>query len=226
MHKIILIFLICGGHDLRLKEVSSKVKLIDGSCVNNVKYITPMNHCRSTFEAVCLKGEVYVFGGRNNANNLVKSVERYSFSTNIWKNNSNMFDERKNFCVCAFMNKIYIFGGLYIQNLEVIDSCLQFDTKDNNLKTVSEMLETRCNAACVVFQGNAVVSGGINNDEHKLNTVESYDVFADKWSSMPNMLKNKYLHNSVVIKDKLFVINIEFINIQFVNFYLNFLINI
>ena len=63
----------------------------------------------------------------------------------------------------------------------------------------------RC-AACVVFQGNIVVSGGIDNNENYLNTVESYDVFADKWFPMPNTMKSKCLHNLVVVKDKLFVI--------------------
>ena len=56
------------------------------------------------------------------------------------------------------------------------------------------------------FQGNIFVSGGINNNDNDLNSVESYDVFANKWSTMPNMINDKSLHDLAVVKDKLFVI--------------------
>ena len=69
------------------------------------------------------------------------------------------------------------------------------------------MNEARKYAACVVFQGNIVISGGKNfNDINNLNSVESYDVFANKWSSMPNMVKSQCFHSLVVVKNKLFVI--------------------
>ena len=64
----------------------------------------------------------------------------------------------------------------------------------------------RC-VACVVFQGNIVVSGGPDNDEFKLNTVRSYDVFADKWTSMLYMIHQHFLHSLVTVKNKLFVMD-------------------
>ena len=39
-----------------------------------------------------------------------------------------------------------------------------------------------------------------------MNTVESNDVFANKWTPMPNMVNYQCFHSSVVVKDKLFVI--------------------
>ena len=68
------------------------------------------------------------------------------------------------------------------------------------------MNEARGNAACVVFQGNIVVLGGIDNDDNSMNTVESYDVLANKWTPMPNTINNYTFHSLVVVKDKLFVI--------------------
>ena len=38
------------------------------------------------------------------------------------------------------------------------------------------------------------------------DTVESYDVFADEWKPMPNMVKAKYGHDLAVVKDKMYVI--------------------
>ena len=202
--------IICGGYDDRLEKVVSKVQQIDGNDLNKVKDLDQLTCEREFFEAVCLKGEVYIFGGRNNAGNLVKSVERYSPSTNEWTEVSNMFDERRNFCGCAFINKIFIFGGSFYNidgyPLSTTSSCLEFNTKHNNFREVSEISTSRRCAACVVFQGNIVVLGGIDNNENYLNTVESYDVFADKWFPMPNTINSKFLHNLLVVKDKLFVV--------------------
>ena len=71
------------------------------------------------------------------------------------------------------------------------------------------MKEARSKAARAVFQGHMVVSGG-RRDQHnvelKLNTVERYDVFADKWSLTPSMIKGKHGHSLVVVGNKLFAI--------------------
>ena len=42
-----------------------------------------------------------------------------------------------------------------------------------------------------------------------LNSVESYDVFADQWTSLPNMINGHCDHSLVVVKNKLFVIGNE-----------------
>ena len=40
-----------------------------------------------------------------------------------------------------------------------------------------------------------------------MDKIKSYDVFADKWTSMPNTIENYKFHSLVVIKDKLLVID-------------------
>ena len=59
-------------------------------------------------------------------------------------------------------------------------------------------------AACAVFEGKIIVSGGYNNAG---NTVESYDVKGDRWSPMPSMINGHYHHYSVAVKGKLFVVD-------------------
>ena len=170
-----------------------------------MKDLNPVNECGS--EAVCLKGEFYVFGSYDHSNNLAESVEKYSPLTNKWNVLTEMFDGREDFCACAFINKIFIIGGCAYNSdrtFGTTSSCLEFNTKDNNFKEISKMNVARESAACVVFQGNIVVSGGFDANNNELNTVESYDVFADKWTSLPNMLKSKSFHSLVVVKDKMF----------------------
>ena len=122
-----------------------------------------------------------------------------------------MFDDREDFCASAFMDKIFVLGGFCYNrnndNFLTTSSCLEFISKNNNFKEISEMNLARRWAACVVFQGNIVVSGGISNNYHVLSSVESYDVFADKWTSLPNTINHHRLHSLVTIKDKLFVID-------------------
>ena len=190
--------LICGGYDFRTNKIVRNTKQVDGNNFNNIKILSLMSTNRKCLKAICLKGEVYVFGGRNNTSKLVRTVEKYSPSTNKWKKIAQMFDNRQNVCACAFMDKIFMFGGAF-QGRSILNyyykktnSCLQFDTKqqswsNKSWKEVSVMNEARINAGCSVFRGSIVVSGGINQ-RGELNTVESYDVFADKWSTMPNMV--------------------------------------
>ena len=203
--------LICGGQNSKSYEVVSTVNQIKGIDLNKTKTLSSMTIEREMFTAVCLKGEIYVFGGYDNVNNLVKSIERYSLSTNKWSKVTSMYDNRVDFCACSFMDKIYVFGGCFYNNEDdyytSINSCLQFDTKKESWKTIARLKKARGNAACVVFNGNIVISGGMENDNIVLNTVESYDVFGDKLTSMPSMIYSHKFHNLVVVKNKLFVIS-------------------
>ena len=201
--------LICGGYDYRLEKYVSKVNKIDGINMNCVEDLKSMTECRCRFESICIKGEVYIFGGFDNAKNPVKIVEKYLPIKNEWTVVTNMFDKRSNFCACSFMDKILVFGGSCIMDddLMTINSCLQFDTKEEIWKKTANMDIARMFAACVDFQGNIIVSGGLDNNEAELNTVESYDVFANKWTSMPNMINPNYFHRLVTVKNKLLVIS-------------------
>ena len=207
--------LICGGINSRLRAEECKVvrstKKIEGGNFKKVKALAPMNKGRCSFEAVCLKGDVYVFGGRNNDYNFVKTVEKYSLSANKWSVVARLPDGRDKFCACAFMDKIFIIGAYYEENNhETTASCLQFDTTQktwtgDSWKEVCGMNGARHYAACAVFRGSVVAAGGINY--RRLNTVESYDVFGDSWTPMPGMITGKCYHTLVAAKDKLFVVD-------------------
>ena len=82
-------------------------------------------------------------------------------------------------------------------------------------------MEDRRNAACAVFEGKIVVSGGCNNNtkirrtavarrrilkQVILNSVESYDYHENKWSYFPCMLSKRANHTAVSIGNKLFMI--------------------
>ena len=123
-------FLFCGGRDKLSNKVVGNVNQIDGSNLKSVKTLPSVIQRRYFANTVCLKGEIYVFGGRDGNNKFIKSVQKYSLSTRKWTKVADMYDNRVSDCLCAFMDKIFVFGGHdYNQNT---NSCLQFDTKDYN----------------------------------------------------------------------------------------------
>ena len=191
--------------DYNTKSKKRKVVQIDGNNFNKVKDRISMKRGKSDFKAVCLKGNVYVFGGRDENDRKIMTIEKYSPLDKCWSDVADMYDGRNDYCICSFMDKIYVFGGY--KNC-FLDSTLEFDpnsTSNNKWKEVARMNQSRNFAGCAVFEGKILVSGGYNSIS-RLNTVESYDVIGNVWSSMANMINKISRHSLVVVKNKLFVI--------------------
>ena len=200
--------LILGGRSTSFDVEIRNATQVDAN-LETVKALPSMMGTRELFQSVCLKGDVYVFGGRDSKLEFKLSVEKYSFATETWSRITYMPDDRIVFSVCAFLDKIYVIGGCYRENGRAIsiNSCLQFDANDNSWKEVTRMNKVRRNCACIVFDERIIASGGYCHiDRDNLNTVEAFDVFANVWSPMPNMTKRRRGHEMVVVRDKLFVI--------------------
>ena len=198
----------CGGQTKRGLKIVKTVYEVDGSnLTSQFKVLPPMIKERLYAKAVCLKGEIYVFRGGvfvDNKFTTIRSVDKYSHFTKNWNAIADIYDGRAGFCVSAFMDKIFIIGGInYGVNT---NSCLQFDTKAKSWTEIAKMKEVRYHAACAVFEENVIVAGGWDINENDLRSVECYDVIADEWSPMPNMIESKCGHSLVVVKNKLFVI--------------------
>ena len=210
--------LICGGgikipNEYDEYESSRIVYQVNGCNLTNTKTLPSLIEKRSSYKSVCLNAEVYVFGGLDDDKECVMSVEKYSFSTKTWSKVADMYDARDCFCACAFMDKVFVIGGCFYTNVDEygfnvddLNSCLEFSTKDNKWREVARMNQVRVHAACAVFEGKVVVSGGQGDDFIRLNTVESYDVIGNTWSKMANMINGKSNHSLIAISNKLFVI--------------------
>ena len=151
----------------------------------------------------CIKGEIYVFGGYD-FDDRTMPVEKYSPATKTWNVIAQMYDWRSYYCACSFIDSIYVLGGFLRGVIGGPSSCLVLNTINETWKEIAKLNVTRENASCVVFKGSIVVSGGSDGEE--LNTIEAYDHVDDSWSKMPNMIERRWLHSSVAIKNKLFLI--------------------
>ena len=192
--------IVCGGKNFNKGNAVNDVCSVHVDNANSVNKLAPMIEGRNEFETVCIKNEVYLFGGKDDNDVYIRSIEKYSPATNTWEKVADVYDERKHYCGCSFVDKIYFIGG---SSNVTKRSCVKFNINDKSWKEIADMKERRKGAACVVFEGKVVVSGGLNDDI--LSTVESYDDVADSWSYMPNMNERRAGHKSVAIKNKLFV---------------------
>ena len=67
------------------------------------------------------------------------------------------------------------------------------------------MKQNRYFAACTVFEGKIFITGGTYN-WYKLNSVETYDYYDNKWTYLPEMIERRSYHASVKMSNKMFVI--------------------
>ena len=180
------------------------LKQIDYEDVNSTKTYDTIENKDKLYKAVCLKGDVYIFVTNSNA----VIIKKFSKPLNIWEDVLKL-DYRESFCVCVLMNSIYVIGGE--DDWPDTDPCFQYDTKEQKLNEISPMYTSRFEAACTVYDGNIVVSGGLfyvfQSVVSSNGSVEVYDHVADTWSQMPEMLAwRRRNHSMVAIKSKLFVI--------------------
>ena len=111
--------------------------------------------------------------------------------------------------MCSFVDSIFFVGGYYNRNNDIRRSCVVFNTISEKCKEVAKMNDNRIHAACTVFEGRVVISGGYTDNEDYydvLRTVEAYDHVADKWSYMPSMVNESVEHDLIAISNKLFAI--------------------
>lgn len=67
---------------------------------------------RGCFAAIYHEGFVFVMGGLNYTEKILKKCERYSIADNRWDPLADMCEARKNASACALTtDTIYVFGG-------------------------------------------------------------------------------------------------------------------
>ena len=198
---------LCGGHNVYKDAAVADVKSFDVNNLGKVTRLPKMRNARSEFKAHCVKGELYVFGGVDEHRvdeDAVGTVEKYSLANDRWEILCQMCDNRVMFSTCSFMDSVYVVGG------QLKATCAEFSTKKAEWRKVSSMSGERLKAACSVFKGRIVASGGLSYDivhtSTGLNTVIAYDHVANAWSKMANMIKGRCDHSSVAVNDKLFIV--------------------
>ena len=142
-----------------------------------------------------------------------RKVKPWSYKADPLNENFVVFDKREHCCISSFKQN-YMIGGWkpyqYLNN-EFINSCFVYNLKLDRWSQIAGMNKKRSDAACTVFEGKIVVSGGQNNkliykSEVDLSSVEAYDYFENKWTYLSDMNEERCQHALVSMGNKMFVI--------------------
>ena len=69
-------------------------------------------------------------------------------------------DRRTRYCACSFMRCLYVFGGKFDSELNSLNTCIKYSCKSGKWMNIASLKSERYFAACTVFEGKIVVSGG------------------------------------------------------------------
>ena len=101
---------------------------------------------------------------------------------------------------------MFVIGGSNFGNPNYTNACLKYDVQQEKWNYIASMNGKRFAAACTVFEGKIVVSGGIN-DHQKLKSVEAYDYHENKWTRLPDMLEKRSNYFLKSLSNKMFVMS-------------------
>ena len=137
-------------HVIRLDDDEKELKC--------VKELPQLARVPGFYRTVYLKGAVYVLKSffENNA----MSCQKYCLTSRSWEKEI-VFDFilLKCYCACAFMDHIYLIGG-HDRSVRITRTCLKLNAGGNILDRISPLNRRRWDAACTVFEGRVVTSGG------------------------------------------------------------------
>ena len=110
--------------------------------------------------------------------------------------------EQSNYCIIFFMGELYLIGGFVSNKGKYLTLCYTFHIMKNIWNAIADLNVARVFAACTVFEGEIVVTWGENNS-YDLKSVEAYDYYENKWTYLPDMIKERFHHAVVSMGNKL-----------------------
>ena len=152
------------------------------------------------------KQYLYAVGGEQSGERL-KAVEKYDPVNNTWTNVEPMLTERINFGVGVLTDSrdgkqyMYAVGGM--SEYLYLDSVERYDPSTNTWTSVAPMLQKRSyHTVSVVTEDDnkqyMYAVGGMDRDNSvRLKTVERYDPFENKWTSVADMSTKRSDHARV-----------------------------
>ena len=157
--------MVCEGKDKKGKFTNEVLKLEIPSF--KVKKFPSMFKPQLFLYLTTIKSDIVAISDRvefdKSVNKSAVSIEIYSKKTKTWTQQYLQIDERICYCVGSFMSKLYLIGGCIKSSGKSLSSCYSYDINSNTKNKIADLNVARYCAACTVFEGKIVVTGGVNN---------------------------------------------------------------
>ena len=97
------------------------------------------------WKVIASASDIYLFDGCS----APPSVKLYSSSTNSWKCIPSVIEDKFNYCVCLFMEMLFVIGGTDTYNkFDRKNTCMFYDKQSDSWTIIEAMIECREDAAC------------------------------------------------------------------------------
>lgn len=186
---------VVGGID-SLAESTSELSELD-TRTWKWQQLPSMKQPRWACASVAVGGFIYVFGGIGSTKQKdprLDSAERYNINTKKWEDLPRMPTKRTAFSAVAVENKIYIIGGYngekWLASVQVFD--IQSQTWHDT--PVPDMPTARSGCAAVAVGFLIVVTGGRENMNNNLSSVEVLDTTKNQWKTLSKISVPRYRH--------------------------------
>ena len=180
--------MICGRKDKNSKELKRVLEVKVPSF--EVCAFPFMVKPRKRFTVINLNNDLLAFGGDANYSDVLKksmkSIEIYSHKTNSWQNQYIQIEERFYYLPCLFRKMLFIIGGSIKSSDKTLKCCFSYNMKEGKCNKIAHLNEAKDCAACTVFEGKIVVSGGECGRNGHLKSVEAYDYYLNRWTYLPH----------------------------------------
>ena len=156
-----------------------------------------------------LKGDQLYFIGGHNGSGYVESAknEIVSLSDELAaKTFPFMHNKRLSFGMCSLAECVFVGGG-YQNPSEALDKCEVYSFETREWTEVSSMNTKRSECTLTYFQGKIWAIGGFNDVDKWLDTIETFDITQNRWTtSNLRLLTERAGHGTVAYDKKLFVV--------------------
>ena len=164
----------------------------------NLNRIDPIQvYENSVYSSVVISSDVYTTCRKDDSKE-IKYIGDYGENDKYTKQAILPETEALQFA-CSFMKYIFVFTRS--RRIVSRNYCLMYNIKSKQWTYIADTNSYRCFAACTIFEGQIVVSGGLS-----IKTVEAYDYHEDTWTYSPNMNEKRECHGAVSMGNKMFVI--------------------
>ena len=209
------IIFLSGGDKKEINSHNHSNKIV---CNNNVyklnvkskewENFTKLKADRVNHRSIIIGNHIYLVGGLGEVP--LADTEIIPISKQVKKLNTTipkMGKQRTQFGMCSFAGCIFVAGG-FQNNHEVFDKCEVYSFESREWIEVSSMNAKRCSFSLTYFENKVWAIGGCSKPNgHDLDTIETYNLSENKWTTIGTKLLSKRKgHCAVAYNKKLFVV--------------------
>ena len=143
------------------------------------------------YALVAYKNSIYIFGGKNEYDNVVNTIVKYIPLTGSCSVVANMSIARRHLGAVLLGDYIYLFGG-EDSNENILNTIEVFNPNSNSVQLLNPMPEARSEFGIVEVQGDVYIIGGVPSSGGSTSSVMIYSPDKSSWQTgVPMPVSNR-----------------------------------